>query len=84
MIAHLEIEHCSSTSDLLHERDRGPSTEKIHLGFKTPHRKIPSWIQDLLTEKNDYPCILPLLILDHVLPYVFDDLALVFLSRFPP
>jgi len=51
-LAHLEIELCSSISDLLHERDCGPSTEKIHLGFKTPHGKIPSWIQDLLTEKN--------------------------------
>ena len=40
-LAHLEIELCSSISDLLHERDCGPSTEKIHLGFKTPHRKIP-------------------------------------------
>ena len=40
-------------------RDCGPSTEKIHLGFKTPHGKIPLWIQDLLTEKNRLPCIIP-------------------------
>ena len=31
------------------------STEKIHLGFKTPHVKIPLWIQDLLTKKNRLP-----------------------------
>ena len=40
-LAHLEIELCSSISDLLHERDRGPSTETIHLGFKTSSRRRP-------------------------------------------
>ena len=34
-LAHLEIELCSSISDLLHERDRGPSIEK------TPMDSIP-------------------------------------------
>ena len=40
-LAHLEIELCSSISDLLHDRDRGPSSETIHLGFKTSSRRRP-------------------------------------------
>ena len=73
MIAHLEIEHSSSVPDLLHVRDRA-SSEKIHSDSRPPSGEDN---QDLLTEKNGYPCILPLLILDHVLPYAFGDLALV-------
>ena len=41
VVAHLEIELCSSITDLLHERDCGPSSKKIHLGFKTSSRRRP-------------------------------------------
>ena len=73
VIAHLEIEHCSSVPDLLHVRDHA-SLEKIHSDSRPPSGEDN---QDLLTEKNDYSCIFPLLILNLVLPYVFSDLALV-------
>lgn len=63
-LAHLEIELCSSISDLLHERDRGPSTEKIPLDSRPPHGEDPH--QDLLTEKNRLPLYRPLLDLDIV------------------
>ena len=73
MIAHLEIVHSSSVPDLLHVRDRA-SSEKIHSDSRPPSGEDN---QDLLTEKNGSLCILPLLILDLVLPYAFGDLALV-------
>ena len=73
MIAHLEIELCSSVPDLLHVRDRA-SSEKILSDSRPPSGEDN---QDLLTEKNGSLCILPLLILDRVLPYAFGDLALV-------
>ena len=38
-------------------RETAASMEKIHLGFKAPHGKISSWIQELLTEKNRLPLV---------------------------
>ena len=55
-LAHLEKELCSSIR-IYSTRETAASTEKIHLGFKTPHGKIPLWIQDLLTEKNRLPLV---------------------------
>ena len=54
-------------------RDR-TSSEKIHPDLRPPSGEDN---QDLLTEKNGYPCIFALLTLDIVLPYAFGDLGLV-------
>ena len=72
-LAHLEIELCSSITDLLHERDRGPSSEKIPLDSRPPLGG------PIKTSFGEEPITMyrPLLIVDHVSPFVFMDLAYV-------
>ena len=58
--------------DLLHERDRGPSTEKIPLDSRPPL----GWPhQDLLTEKNRLPYVSSLVDRGSCISFVFLDLA---------
>ena len=61
-------------TDLLLERDCGPSSKKIHVGFKTPL----GWPhQDLLTEKNRLPYVSSLVGFGPCDLYVYSDLAYV-------
>ena len=75
-------------------RDRGLFGEDP-LGFKTPLREDPSWIQDLLSEMSYRHLYLPLLDLDRVLfvflgsstcvtLFLLVECSLMFFPRSPP